>query len=528
MKKILYVVSITAILLTSSGCKKWLDVNHNPNAPDKVDANSLLKPMLYAMMQGEQWDGRYVGKYVQFWAQNSANDVWDKMGYARPPSDAGGETWKTTYNGLGANLLDYIKMCEEEQRWDALGVGYILKAWGWQKATDLHGELIITEAFQEGKTSFAYDKQEFAYQEVQRLLNLAIASLQRTDGAVNAVNLAKGDLIYKGAREKWIKFAYGMLALNMNNLTNKTTLYDPNKVIEYVDKSFANSADDALYGFAGEQSLLSNFLGQRRANVNNFRQTGFLVRTLDGSIFTGIVDPRLSRMLQPAPLDTVYRGIEPTIGFGDLPVVGERPPTFFGTTGAATLTSPGRYLFDDKSKVPFMTYAQLQFVKAEAALRSNQFDVALAAYKNGIASHIDFVNATNANVSSNTATQILTAEKNAYLNSPLVTPAAASDLTLTHIMIQKYIAQFAWAFTEQWNDIRRYHYIDLDPKTNEQVFKTFTPPETARLDVDNLGNLVYRLRPRYASEYVWNRDALEKIGGLNIDFQTVPVWFVNP
>ncbi len=526
MKKI-FSFFIIMVLFTTFGCKKWLDVNHNPNAPDTVDPNSLLRPMLYFMMQGEQWDGRYIGKYVQNWATNSADDTWDKMGYQRPPSDNGGETWKLAYNFLAKNLEDYMRLSTEAERWDAVGIGYILRAWGWQKTTDIYGELIIKEAFQPGLTSFNYDTQEFAYQEIQRLLLLAIENLQRTDGGVNTSLMARGDVIYNGSRQKWIQFAYGMLAINMSHLTNKPGLYDPNKVIEYVDKSFASSADDALYAFAGEQTQLSNFWGQRRANANLFRQTSFLVRTMNGGVFTGVIDPRLSRMLQPSPSDSLFRGVDPTLGYANIPVAADRPGTFLGGT-SVTLNSPGRYLFDDKSKVPFMTYSQLQFIKAEAALRGSQPTVALDAYKKGISAHIDFVNATNGNVSRGTATQIPAAEKNAYLNSPVVVPINAADLTLTHIMIQKYIAQFAWAFTETWTDLRRFHYTDLDPKTNDQVFKTFAPPETARLDVDNLGKWVYRLRPRYASEYVWNRESLLKIGGLEIDYQTKPVWFVNP
>jgi hypothetical protein len=38
----------------------------------------------------------------------------------------------------------------------------------------------------------------------------------------------------------------------------------------------------------------------------------------------------------------------------------------------------------------------------------------------------------------------------------------------------------------------------------------------------------YRLRPRYNSEYVWNKDALDKIGGLAASFHTVELWFSKP
>jgi hypothetical protein len=46
--------------------------------------------------------------------------------------------------------------------------------------------------------------------------------------------------------------------------------------------------------------------------------------------------------------------------------------------------------------------------------------------------------------------------------------------------------------------------------------------------VDNNGKPVYRIRPRYNSDYVWNRSELEKIGGLALDYHTKPMWIIEP
>src|SRR5204863_6029701 len=127
---------------------------------------------------------------------------------------------------LGQNLVDMLTKAEAEERWDLLGVGYVMKAWGWQVLTDLHGEIIIKEAIDQSRFSFDYDTQEFAYQEIQRLLNKAIELLQRSDGAVDQAYLAKGDKVYNGDRTKWLKLAYGMLALNLNHYSNKSA-YKP-------------------------------------------------------------------------------------------------------------------------------------------------------------------------------------------------------------------------------------------------------------------------------------------------------------
>jgi hypothetical protein len=527
MKKIFFGFFIGLTLLSTSGCKKWLDINRNPNGPEEVAANIYLAPMLQFVVVSEQWDGRYISKYVQNFAHTTEKFEWDAMGYDRAPSDNGGEIWKLTYNYLGQNLINMMSRAEAEQRWDMLGLGYILKAIGFQKATSEHGEIIIKQAFEFGRVTFDYDSQEFALQEVDRLLGLAIENLQRTDGLISSSYMSKGDAVYKGNKEKWLKFAYGLRAINQNLYTNKSTLYNPAKVIEYVDKSFVSSADDALFPFEGGLSSLSNFFGQlRSANIANFRQTEFIVGLLNGTAFPGAVDPRLNRMLQPSP-SGVYKGLKPTYALTTISPATDRPNTVFGTVGTPTSSSPGRYLFDDKAKLPLMTYAQLQFVKAEAAFRMGSKTIARQAYLNGVEAHLNFVNAANGTATNNSAAVITPTEITAFLARPEIIPAE-NALTLSHIMCQKYIAQWGWAFLETWNDMRRYHYTDLDPMSGQKVYRNFELPETARLFPDNIGKPVYRIRPRYASEYVWNREALNKLGGLELDFHTVSPWIYKP
>src|SRR5256884_9564164 len=136
-------------------------------------------------------------------SMTSTRVVWYRMGYTAG-SDNGAQQWRDVYWSLGQNLIDMNNKATAEQRWDLLGVGLILKAWGWQALTDLHGEIIIKEAIDPSRTAFDYDPQDFAYQEVKRLLDSAIVLLQRTDGAVDAVYLARGDKMYNGDRTKWL------------------------------------------------------------------------------------------------------------------------------------------------------------------------------------------------------------------------------------------------------------------------------------------------------------------------------------
>jgi hypothetical protein len=518
---------LAGFLSLSNGCQEFLDVNTNPNAPQIVSANLYLPAMEHWMVTAPQYDARFIGRYAQEWSLSYAQtslSTWDRMGYD-PGSDNGAEQWRDVYWSLGQNLVDMNTKAEAEERWDVLGVGLVLKAWGWQALTDMHGEIIVKEAIDQTRSVFDYDTQDYTYTEIQRLLNEAIKNLARTDGKVDQTYLAKTDKLYGGDRAKWTKLAYGMLALNLNHYSNKAA-YKPADVIAAVDKSFASNADDALFTYPGIDPLFAdlNFLGPKRGNFNSYRQTRFVLGLMDGSVFGGTVDPRMSRMLAPSP-DGQYRGVDiNVVGTGALTTT-QIPNNFFGNAGTVGVGLPGRYLFADKAKIPVMTYAQLQFIKAEAAYRSGDKPTALAAYKNAIAAHLDFVNARNLD-DGQSPSQITAAEKAAFLASPIIIPTTPAALTLTHIMSQKYIAQWAWGHNELWMDMRRYHYTDIDPASGIPVFPGFSPP--VNFYADNGGKIAQRIRARYNSEYVWNRTSLEAIGGLALDFHTKPLWITQP
>jgi len=536
MKKRYLALMVGLLSLGACDTQEFLDVNTNPNAPQTVTANLYLAPMIHWMVVGQQTDGRFVGMYTQEWVSTNSNcySGWGRMGHdagtvatlCSGGADNGGEQWRNIYWQFGQNLVDMMAKAEAEQRWDLLGVGYLLKAYGFQSLAGIHGEIIVKEAIDQSKFNFAYDSQEVAYVEARRLLDEAITNLQRTDGAVDPIYLGRTDKLFNGDRTKWLKLAYGMRAMNLNHYSNKAS-YNPAAVIADVDRSFASSTEDALFTFpnASTDNLDRNYYGTTRANLPAYRQTQFIVGLMDGTQL-GVADPRMFQMLAPDSAGTGMRGLDiNTLGFGAFtaPLVPRNLYGYVGTGGPGAGTA-GRYLFSDKAKYPVMTYAQLQFIKAEAAYRSNDKATALSAYRNGIAAHFAFVNARNAEDGFRT-TQITTAQRDAYMNDPAISPAATA-LTLTHIMSQKYIAQWGWSHNELWMDMRRYHYTDIDPASGRQVFPGFAIPTT--LYVDNAGKPAQRLRPRFNSEYVWNRDGLQAIGGLDADYHTDPLWITQP
>jgi hypothetical protein len=504
MKKISLFALTAVFAFGLSGCSDYLDINQDPSNPQVAEGFALLPPMFSQMAQGEQFDARYIGKYVQNFADAGVLDTWDRHGY-QAGSDNSGQIWRANYWNLGANLNLMLERATVQQQWDYVGVAKAISAWSWQTTTDYHGEIIQKQAFEANRYIFDYDSQADVYAYAAQQANEAIASLSRTDGSQGTLNRNGADLVYKGDKAKWIKFAYAVLARNMLHQSNKAS-FSADKVIEYCDKSLAGNTDNFnVPSTAGGSTTLINFYGPTRANLGAFRQTDFILSLLDGRVFNGVVDPRRSLLLTASP-DGQFRGVLPTFGDpanqnGNV----ARVPTLWGDVqNLITSASPGKYIFRDGADYPLMSYAEVQFMKAEAAFIKNDRVTALDAFRKGITAAMDYAGVTVAN-------------RTAYLASAAV-PATAAALKLSDIMLQKYVALFGFGIIETWVDLRRYNY-------SADVYTGFALPVVSRLFPDNNGKPAYRVRPRFNSEYVWNRAALDKLGGNNLDYHTVPVWF---
>jgi hypothetical protein len=492
----IFAIALVALILSS--CQDWLDVNSDPSFPQEAPAEVLLPPVFQEMARGDGLDSRVFGCYVQNYANTAAGYAFDVHGYIAG-NDAGGEKWRQHYWSIGKNIDLIIDDATANQKWWYAGAAYAIRAWSWQTTTDVHGEMILKQAWEPNRYSFDYDSQEEVYAEVVRLCNLALEHFDMDDQSNSFV---KGDLVYKGNVDSWRKFVYAILARNAHHLSNKSS-YDANAVIAFVDKAMANNAENFNVphagGLANADGGNNNILGPTRANFTAFRQAQYSINLVNGTLdlvngtATGsaVVDPRMSLMFQPST-DGVYRGGSNGSAINTA-----------GATGIPLLY--GKYIYRDNVAVPMMTYWEMQFIKAEAAFINNDLATAHAAYINGINAHMDYAGVSAAN-------------KNLYLASAAVaqTPAA---LKLNAIMLQKYISMFGHGTLETWVDMRRHRY-------SSAVYTGFAPP--ALLFATNNGRLAYRARPRHNSEYVWNVSALDKIGGLALDYNTVEPWFLLP
>lgn len=543
LRTILTGLPAAALLLTTSCTKKIEEAFINPNANVRQPIELLMPNVIANMgishaangsLYGPQNDIQYVGRFIQNWATNTANNQFDQMSQATTnttgaASDILGGIYAAHYFGQGANLSRIIEWGTEEKKWDYVGAAHAIRAWGWLSVTDMHGEVILKQAFEPDRRVFLFDEQKEVYEEVKRQVKLAIDFLNRSGDGVSEGNLAKGAEYFslKGDREKWKKFAYGILARVYHRTTNKTAEYKPDSVIHYAKLSMSSNADNAYLLWENTNNMKRSYFGPTRGNIGAFRQTRFAADLMSGrnTLFLGVNDPRAYYMLRENGNGT-FRGVTPTRGTQGL-TGNDIPPNFWGGSGTAGTEAAARYVYKDGMPWPIMTASEMQFLIAEAYYRKNMKAEARDAYREGISLNFDML-ATDYNFPSvPDARKITTAMKTTYLNDPVVMPTIA-NFSLSHIMLQKYIALFTWGAIETWVDMRRYHYTDIEPATGRQVYTDFSPPVPAELYPFNKGKLIYRSRPRFNSEFLYNLDELRRIGGDQLDYHTKEMWFSMP
>lgn len=229
----------------------------------------------------------------------------------------------------------------------------------------------------------------------------------------------------------------------------------------------------------------------------------------------------------------------------------------------------GRWLYDDNAPYILTTYAEVLFDLAEAQFKTNHKSEALATFKKAVKADLEFTanhllpgKLLEQNGKKYHAGDIIAkAEFNQlaaeYAAGPYVDGLSEADFTLSHIMMQKFDALFPWGALEVWVDQRKYMYDleytgeypyngngwtiesvnqkkDSDPT---KVYKGFylAPAQVqgrkSSYNIKNNGSPCFRIRPRYNSEYMWNKpnlDALKPISGLADDYQCSIPWFAYP
>ncbi|SFH34687.1 SusD/RagB family nutrient-binding outer membrane lipoprotein [Pedobacter insulae] len=443
IKNVLY--SAIAVIITLQGCKDdyFEAVTLNPNQVTTPTLPSLLATSTYKIAQNSVSAASITNPFVQYTASpspNAASDIYDS-------NDQSG-TWNALYYAMAdANELKKLAISQNSNEY--LGAANVMLAYNLILANDLWGGVPFSEAFVATTLKPKYDSGQAVYTASMALLDEAIANFSApSTGTLLPTGATNSDMIYGRLSSSanpnkvyWKKFAYALKARLLNKVS-KTSSYNPNAVLTAVANSFTSSADDA-----GMNNFLvrNNWAG---VAVSNAAQSlgGWLseqlVDHLNGTSY-GIFDPRIAKITDKAPANGLYIGT--TNGQGNRPPGGN-------TTKDEVYIAQSSPWTSDTAPIWIVTYAELKFIEAEAALAAGLTTQANTAYQAGVIANFDKLQVPAG------------AERTAYLAAALV------PVTRDLIFREKYVATYLNA--EAWNDARRYNY----------AYKNFTMPLGAVLD----------------------------------------------
>jgi hypothetical protein len=440
--KHIFSLALFAGLLLASGCDDYLDINENPNVATSPPLDGLLATASSntGLNQFRVSNG-FTAFYVQYLASPNEGNTLDTY----LETDNSG-TWGSIYNTM-TDLYDLIRFGEERGATAHVGVGKALMAMNVGLVVDNWGSAPYSDAFTGETLRPTYDSGEALYTTIFNLLDEAERALSDV-GDSPAID-PDSDFVHGGDLAAWQKTISALRARYLNHLS-ETGDYSASDVLAAVAAAYESAADNA----AVSNFQLRNPWAQVAINNDNLLLGGWLseqfVDALNGTTF-GTFDPRLP-VLTDTTINGNYRGT----------------PNGGGRIGDGTVPEES-YLVDDGAKsspespLDIITYAELKFIEAEAALASGADDRALTAFREGVTSDIvevlTFVG-TDPAAAEQAAADYLTA---AYPD------LSASTLTEDMIFREKYVALFL--SPETWVDARRYNfqYADFDLPLNAAI-----------------------------------------------------------
>jgi hypothetical protein len=191
------------------GCSEFLDVNENPNFPEKVEDYLILPSAEAGLASVMSADYGLIGSFwAQHWAQNNTSSQYRTFEtYTLSSNDnrVDGSYLSMYRDALGDNEIIHLK-AEQEENWGLFLMTSTLKAYGFQYLVDFYGNVPYDEAFkgEEGNFTPVINKGEDVYASIYALLNNALG--KDMSGFVPA-RYSGYDLLLNANISDWIDFA---------------------------------------------------------------------------------------------------------------------------------------------------------------------------------------------------------------------------------------------------------------------------------------------------------------------------------
>jgi hypothetical protein len=441
------------------------EMNNNPNKPLSV-SSALLLPTAIERSVDRYWGHRDRFERINtdggmLWMQYLSRNIYSDEGdnYTMSPA-LYNSNWKGFYNDGLLNLQRIVVQSGPAgpvPNTNYEGAALVMRSWVYSLLTDLWGAIPYSDAVKgtgaEPNYTPKYDSQEEVYAGLLADLELANEKL-----VVGGPGIS-GDILFGGNISQWKKFANSLRL----KLANRQAAKKPAESRAIMAQILADPVKYPIFTSNSDYAVLkhSNTLPSNnewnQIMVQGGRTDWNLSKTLTDKL-NALNDPR--RAVYGQPVNGQYVGHPNGL------------PDAIATTYLSSSSKLGTYFTATTSPSVIMTFAELQFILAEAALDGDITGDAQQYYEKGIAASFGQYG----------------------LDMPAGYLATAGPATKENILTQKWIALFGQG-VEAWTEYRRTGYPVLPPRDPRAIFM-------------NDGVLPTRLQYP-SSEYSLNRTQLE-------------------
>ena len=429
MKKIIKNISKIGLLLCFvflHNCDKDFDeININPNevTADTAPANNIFLGIIEDIAEETNDEdlavisdlvGFVFGSGIAAYDEGTAS----KWEFYKKIKDVNQLLVLTAPNGREANSVNH-------------GVARILRVIYYQRLVDLFGAVPYTEGAQGLEfPKPKYDSEETIYKDLVKELDAAMAEINSGSGSVYDVEL---DFVYGGNAANWALFAnslklrIGMRMRFVDGATAKTV------VSEALSTGLINSnATSWAFKYPGTEANNSSILFSINKPTSRFVSELLLKSLRDTN------DPRISKYADPTGnSNNFYQGQVNglNINFGD---------------NSQSIRSASIWQ-NREFPAYLLTYAEVNFLKAEAALASFGGGDANTAFRAGIRASMEQWSVSEADIT-------------AFLATPAATLTGSDEEKLEQIAIQKWISLYTNGH-EAYAEMRRTGYPAIAQRT---------------------------------------------------------------
>src|ERR1700722_12589700 len=311
MRNLKYIIVGCLLILSSASCKKYLNVNTDPDHPNNTTV------LVQNRLPWIQHFYCYTAGVTNFRTANQAGVFYN----ATFSANAFSVTWtastgnitpyQTWFDEVASNLPDMYSTAQAKGAYYYMGAADVFSAMGFMEMLDLYGEMPYTQAVS-GIPSPTYDNGKTIYNGCMAKLNEAIGLFGQAQPST-APSFAAGDMWLQGNAAEWIKFCYGLKARYMLKLSKKADLFNADSILYCLSQGPQSNSDNVIQAGYNNSNVLdylegdpvvTNPLYDWAGEGSNQRISQFYYNLLTNMRGAGVTDPRMTKIV-PASMDSV-------------------------------------------------------------------------------------------------------------------------------------------------------------------------------------------------------------------------------